>query len=66
MPLTVLFWDGDEEFEAQANILFDADITDFIHEETVVCVAADLVRRLAEEAGFAVSERLMGNDIAKK
>ena len=66
MPLTVLFWDGDEEFEAQANILFDADITYFIHEETVVCVAADLVRRLAEEAGFAVSERLMGNDIAKK
>lgn len=50
IPLTVVFWDGDEEFEAQANILFDADITDFIHEETVVCIASDFVRRLSEEA----------------
>ena len=52
MPLTVIFWDGDEEFEAQANMLFDADITDFLHEETVVCIAADFVRRLGEEAGI--------------
>lgn len=66
MPLTVLFWDGDEEFEAQANILFDADITDFIHEETVVCIASDLVRRLAEEAGLKEKGSLMGNDIRKK
>lgn len=50
MPVQVCFWDGDEEFEAQANILFDADITDFLHEETVVCVGSDLVRRLCEEA----------------
>ncbi|NCB94662.1 MAG: DUF3786 domain-containing protein [Clostridia bacterium] len=52
MPVTVLFWDGDDEFEAQANILFDADITDFLHEETVCCIASDLVRRLAEEANI--------------
>lgn len=58
MPLTVVFWDGDEEFPAQANILFDADITDFLHEETVVCLAADFARRLAEEAElpFAASD----------
>jgi len=52
MPLEIIFWDGDEEFPAQANILFDADITDFLHEETVVCVAAELFRRLAEESGI--------------
>ena len=52
MPLMVVFWDGDEEFPAQANILFDADITDFLHEETVVCAATDLFRRLVEEAGL--------------
>ena len=51
MPLTVVFWDRDEEFEAQANILFDADITDYLHEETVVLVAEELTRRLVEEAG---------------
>lgn len=63
MPLTVIFWDGDEEFAAQANILFDADITDFIHEETVVCVAASLVSRLAEEAQLGHVEKLMGGDL---
>lgn len=52
MPVTVVFWDADEEFDAQANLLFDADITDFIHEETVCCVAGDLIRRLKEEAGI--------------
>lgn len=66
MPLMVVFWDGDEEFNAQANILFDADITDFIHEETVVCIASDLVRRLAEEAGIAKVEQLMGNDVFRE
>lgn len=66
MPLTMVFWDGDEEFEAQANILFDADITDFIHEESVVCIASDLVRRLSEEAGIKETGELMGNGIKRK
>lgn len=51
MPLQMLFWDGDEEFPAQANVLFDADITDFLHEETVVLIGGELFRRLREEAG---------------
>ncbi len=52
MPLTMVFWDGDDEFPAQANILFDAEITDFLHEETVVLVASELFRRLVEESGI--------------
>ena len=63
VPVTVVFWDGDEEFDAQANILFDADITDFIHEETVCCIGSDLVRRLSEEAGLGKIEHLLGADI---
>ncbi|MDY4969359.1 MAG: DUF3786 domain-containing protein [Lachnospiraceae bacterium] len=63
VPVTVVFWDGDEEFKAQANILFDADITDFIHEETVCCIGADAVRRLSEEAGLGQVEHLLGGDI---
>lgn len=51
MPLRFLFWDGDDEFEAQANILFDAQITDYIHEETVVLVAGEGTRRLINAAG---------------
>lgn len=59
IPVTVIFWDGDDEFQAQANMLFDADITNFLHEETVCCVASDLVRRLCEEANLEV-EKLLG------
>lgn len=51
MPVMLAFWDGDDEFAAQANLLFDADVTDFIHEETVCCVAGALMRRLRELAG---------------
>lgn len=61
IPVEVYFWDGDEEFEAQANILFDADITDFLHEETVCCIGADVVRRLAEESGLGEAEDLLGS-----
>ena len=50
MPVMLVFWDGDDEFGAQANLLFDADITDFIHEETVCCIAGALMHRLREIA----------------
>ena len=52
MPVMLVFWDGDDEFEAQANLLFDANITDFIHEETVCCIAGELMQRLKEQAGL--------------
>ena len=29
LHIAVLFWDGDDEFEAQGNMLFDSNITDF-------------------------------------
>lgn len=50
MPIRFLFWDGDDEFPAQANILFDENITEFTHEETVVAVASDGVRLLMDAA----------------
>ena len=50
LRLAVTFWDADDEFPAQANMLFDSGITDFMHEENVVCVASDAVRFLMEEA----------------
>ena len=40
------------EFEAQANMLFDSEITEFMHEENVVCVAADAVYYLTLAAGM--------------
>ena len=51
-PMRFYFWDRDEEFEAQANMLFDSEITEFMHEENVVCVAADAVYYLTLAAGL--------------
>jgi hypothetical protein len=52
LNIAVLFWDKDEEFEAQANMLFDSEITEFMHEENVVGVAADAVYYLTLAAGM--------------
>ena len=52
LNIAVLFWDKDEEFDAQANMLFDSEITEFMHEENVVCVAADAVYYLTKAAGL--------------
>lgn len=56
LNIAVLFWDGDDEFAAQANILFDSNITDFMHEENVVGVAADAVYYLKLAAGLEAVE----------
>lgn len=56
LNIAVLFWDEDEEFEAQANMLFDSEITEFMHEENVVCVAADAVYYLTRAAGLPAEE----------
>ena len=52
LNIAVLFWDKDEEFEAQANMLCDSEIMEFMHEENVVCVAADAVYYLTLAAGM--------------
>ena len=54
IPMRLHFWDGDEEFEAQANLLFDRSATDFIHVESVVTIATVGVCRLAEAAGLGM------------
>lgn len=50
MPIKFLFWDGDDEFPAQANILYDESATDFIHVESTVSIAIEGILRLAEAA----------------
>ena len=54
IPMEFLFWDKDEEFEAQANILYDYSVTDFIHVESTVTLAEEGVIRLAELAGVPI------------
>jgi hypothetical protein len=46
IPVRVLFWDGDEEFPAQVNLLFDRSACDYIHVESIVTIASALQHKL--------------------
>jgi len=52
IPIRFLFWDGDDEFPAGSNILFDKNVIDFIHEETVITIAEYGVKLLAKSANL--------------
>jgi len=54
IPVQFYFWDGDDEFPAQANILFDYSCTDFIHVESIVPIASGGMHRIAECAGVSL------------
>lgn len=56
IPIQFILWDKDDEWEAEANILFDYSVTDYIHIESVVTLASEGCRRLGEEAGLNVDE----------
>jgi len=46
IKLRLVFWDADEDFPAQVQILVDSHITDFVHYETVGCMISDLLEKL--------------------
>lgn len=50
IELIMTFWDGDDEYPAQANLLFDKQITDFTHPETVVILAEVALSQLLSKA----------------
>lgn len=54
MPMKFFFWDGDDEFPAQANILYDDSATDFIHVESTVSIAVEGILRLAKTAEIEI------------
>lgn len=52
MPVKLNFWDTDDEFPAQANILFDKNATDYIHIESIVTIASEALYQLSDAAGL--------------
>lgn len=54
IPVRLNFWDGDEEFPAQANLLFDSSAVDFNHVESIATIAVECMYRLADGAGLEV------------
>ena len=60
IPMQFYFWDADDEFPAQANILFDSGVTDWIHVESTVTLASEGMNRLAEAAGLQLDDQGYG------
>lgn len=50
IPVRLNFWDADDEFPAQANLLFDSSATDFEHVESIVTIATEALYQLADAA----------------
>ena len=42
IALRLIFWDADEEFPAQVQVMVDSGVTDYMHYEAVGCMIADL------------------------
>ena len=51
LPVTLQFWDADDEFEAELKILWDENILDYMHYETTYFAASHLLKRLRELSG---------------
>ena len=62
IPMQVLFWEGDDEFPSQCNLLFDRSATDFIHVESIVSIASEALKHLSDEAGLPVKGPLMDTE----
>lgn len=60
IPIRFLFWEADEEFPAQANLLFDESATDFIHVESIVTIASLGLTRLAQIADLPLDKSAFG------
>ena len=49
LPLTLRFWESDEEFPASLQILVDQNICDYMHYETVMFAITHMLNRLKTE-----------------
>ena len=49
IPVIVQFWDRDDEFPAEAKILFDKTIADQLAPDIVFCLTVEICRRIGEE-----------------
>lgn len=52
IPVRINFWDADDEFPAQANLLFDSSATDFDHVESIVTIATEALYQLVDVSGL--------------
>ena len=46
VEIILVVWQGDDEFEAEGNILFDANITDYLPSEDIAMISGQVVYTL--------------------
>lgn len=51
LPISLRFWDADEEFPASMQLLVDRNILDYMHYETLMFALSYLLERLSSEIG---------------
>jgi len=49
VPITLALWRGDEEFDPSGNILFDANISDYLSTEDVAVLIENLIWKLVKD-----------------
>ena len=49
LPLSLRFWEADEEFPASLQILTDKNILDYMHYETLMFAITHVIHRLKAE-----------------
>ena len=49
IPVAVQFWDKDDEFSAEAKILFDKTIDEHLAPDIVFCLTVEICRRIGGE-----------------
>lgn len=50
VPITLVLWQGDDEFSPEGSILFDSTISDYLPTEDIIVLCETIVRRLIKEA----------------
>ena len=51
VPITIVLWQGDEEFPAQGDILFDASISDYLSTYDVTVLCESIIWKLVKFSG---------------
>ena len=51
VPITIVLWQGDEEFPAQGDILFDAAISDYLSTYDVTVLCESIIWKLVKFSG---------------
>ncbi len=50
LPVTFQYWEGDDEFPPSLKFMYDENILDYMHFETVFFMTAHILKRMEETA----------------